>query len=313
MFYIFILLLQLGKYYIGQTTKYNFNLNNTNIYLNDWTFKYKPIKLVDFISNVNEADVDKYTLHYMNIHGLKNVRGGQYYQFNLSNEQINTIESSINCEIQKNTTIYNTNQKNFLEKIKNLPIDDTISKLTQLINKIDNLNKVIELTNIININNINDIKQEIKNIKILHEIQTNTNNLYKIKKVTSTNLRHNNKEITDIELKLSNLKEKYPEIINTHVNTEWTSKINKIIYELKFIKNINSSYDIFENYYYDEEINNYISISSNDLLMNTFQIIKLNIESNIKLNDIYKKYYNREFVIDILEILYRKEINKLIK
>ena len=43
------------------------------------------------------------------------------------------------------------------------------------------------------------------------------------------------------------------------------------------------------------------------------KLIKLNIESNIKLNDIYKKYYNREFVIDILEILYRKEINKLIK
>ena len=50
-----------------------------------------------------------------------------------------------------------------------------------------------------------------------------------------------------------------------------------------------------------------------DLIINALQIIKLNIESTNGLKEIYKKYYSREFIVDILAILYRREIDKLIE
>jgi predicted GIY-YIG superfamily endonuclease len=87
MFYIYILLLESNKYYIGKTKKPKFRIDkhfksNTTA----WTSKYKPIKLVEIIHLEDSFDEDKYTLRYMKQYGISNVRGGSFSQVRMSKE-----------------------------------------------------------------------------------------------------------------------------------------------------------------------------------------------------------------------------------
>ena len=92
MVFIYILLLELNKYYIGKTNypdirlDYHFNLDGS-----EWTKIYKPIKVYEVISNCDSYDEDKYTLKYMEKEGINNVRGGSFSQIELSDEQIKLI------------------------------------------------------------------------------------------------------------------------------------------------------------------------------------------------------------------------------
>ena len=75
MYYIYILLLESNKYYIGKTKKPKFRIDkhfksNTTA----WTNKYKPVKLIEIIPLEDSFDEDKYTLKYMKKYGIKNVR-----------------------------------------------------------------------------------------------------------------------------------------------------------------------------------------------------------------------------------------------
>lgn len=96
MCYIYILELENNKYYIGKT-------NNPQIRINDhfkldgslWTKKYKPIKIIDIISNCDEFDEDKYTIKYMKKYGIDNVRGGSFCQIELDNNNKNILNKMI--------------------------------------------------------------------------------------------------------------------------------------------------------------------------------------------------------------------------
>lgn len=102
MVFIYILKLQQNKFYIGKTNNPNFRLkdhNNGNG--STWTKKYNPIKLVELIPNCDDFDEDKYTLKYMDLVGIDNVRGGSFCRIKLSDENKNTIKNMLNGTTDK--------------------------------------------------------------------------------------------------------------------------------------------------------------------------------------------------------------------
>ena len=79
MVYIYILLLQKNKYYVGKTTHPKFRLReHFDSGGSAWTKKYKPVKILQILPNCDDYDEDKYTKMYMDKHGINNVRGGSY-------------------------------------------------------------------------------------------------------------------------------------------------------------------------------------------------------------------------------------------
>ena len=89
------------KYFIGKTTKSDFKVENLHILykslsdLSDFIVLNKPIKVIEFIPNCTEQDVDKYTLKYMKRYGMRNVRGGSYALHYLTNETKDKIKHLI--------------------------------------------------------------------------------------------------------------------------------------------------------------------------------------------------------------------------
>ena len=77
--HIYTLQLEDGKYYIGRS--YNVPKRLAQHYDGEgsvWTKKYKPIRLYEVFLNKTKFDEDKYTLMYMSIFGVDNVRGGSF-------------------------------------------------------------------------------------------------------------------------------------------------------------------------------------------------------------------------------------------
>lgn len=89
---IYILKLKDNKYYIGKTEdltlslKKHFNSNGI-----EWTKMYKPIELIQTIDNYDSFDEDKYTIKYMKKYGIENVRGGSFFNLELSSYDYYTI------------------------------------------------------------------------------------------------------------------------------------------------------------------------------------------------------------------------------
>lgn len=93
---IYILELTENKYYVGKTKKPSNRLNeHFSGNGSAWTKKYPPVKLIDFVENCNSFDEDKYTLQYMNIYGIENVRGGSYTQINLDEHTLSHIQKQL--------------------------------------------------------------------------------------------------------------------------------------------------------------------------------------------------------------------------
>jgi hypothetical protein len=102
MVYIYILKLKNNKYYIGKTSNPDFRLEEHKSGEGSlWTKKYKPIKVMELIKNCDSYDEDKYTLRYMELMGIDNVRGGSFCQLKLTNENRKTIERMINGSTDK--------------------------------------------------------------------------------------------------------------------------------------------------------------------------------------------------------------------
>ena len=81
MVYVYILKLVKNKFYVGKTTNPLFRLNDHyNGNGASWTKKYKPLTLDKIIPNCDEYDEDKYTIKYMDLYGIQNVRGGTFTQ-----------------------------------------------------------------------------------------------------------------------------------------------------------------------------------------------------------------------------------------
>lgn len=97
MVFIYILQLEEGKYYVGKTSNPEFRIEkHFNLNGSAWTKKYKPLSLLEIIPDCDEYDEDKYTLKYMEKHGINNVRGGTFCQIKLSENNINILHQMIN-------------------------------------------------------------------------------------------------------------------------------------------------------------------------------------------------------------------------
>lgn len=81
---IYVLKLKNGKFYVGKThslsnrLKSHFDGNGCV-----WTRKHPPIELIFKKDDCDNFDEDKYTLKYMSLYGIENVRGGSFCQENL--------------------------------------------------------------------------------------------------------------------------------------------------------------------------------------------------------------------------------------
>ena len=85
MVYIYCLLLEQGKYYIGKTNRPDFRLkDHFKGRGSQWTKLYKPIEVLELIKNCDDYDEDKYVRIYMDRYGIDNVRGGAFSKIKLS-------------------------------------------------------------------------------------------------------------------------------------------------------------------------------------------------------------------------------------
>jgi hypothetical protein len=129
MVYIYVLLLQDNKYYIGKTnTPYKRIQSHFNNDGSVWTKLNKPIDIYQIIPNCDDFDEDKYTLQYMEKYGIENVRGGSYTKVTLNTYDLNHINKILNsnndkciicgefghfaneCKKKTNTSIMNMNK-----------------------------------------------------------------------------------------------------------------------------------------------------------------------------------------------------------
>lgn len=94
---VYILELEESKYYVGKTTNLERRIDEhfSGIKSSEWTKKYKPINVLKVIHDCDRFDEDKFTLKYMSIYGILNVRGGPFVQISLSPETISHIEKRI--------------------------------------------------------------------------------------------------------------------------------------------------------------------------------------------------------------------------
>ena len=97
MIYIYILKLKQGKYYIGKTNKPSIRIGN-HFKMNGsvWTKRYRPVKVEKIIKTEDHFDEDKWTLKYMDMKGVNNVRGGSFCQMKLSSDVESTISRMLN-------------------------------------------------------------------------------------------------------------------------------------------------------------------------------------------------------------------------
>ena len=74
MVFIYILKLELNKFYIGKTNNPDIRLDSHfNSNGSEWTKIYKPMKVYKIIPDCDPYDEDKYTLNYMDKKGIDNV------------------------------------------------------------------------------------------------------------------------------------------------------------------------------------------------------------------------------------------------
>lgn len=90
------------KFYVGKTNNPEFRLEqHFSSNGSQWTKQYKPLSVLEIISNCDDFDEDKYTLKYMNKYGINNVRGGSFCELKLNGDQIKVIKKMINSSTDK--------------------------------------------------------------------------------------------------------------------------------------------------------------------------------------------------------------------
>ena len=289
MVFIYILLLELNKYYIGKTNNPDIRLDSHfNSNGSEWTKIYKPIKVYELISDCDSYDEDKYTLKYMEKEGIDNVRGGSFSQIKLSDEQIKLINQMIkgasdkcfNCGKSDHfiKDCIESKIKEYLKDINNENIQSETIKINSIYEEIIELNMFIKLTDFICIDDLSKIKKESQDTKELNKLQEQSRKMQQDKSEYIKNLE-----------KFNSISNKIQELSIGNNNYSLKSQILRI-YELRLI-NINH-----KNY------------PSKDIVILGLEVIKFNLEKKRRLKLIFEEYYNEDFVKELLSKLYEKEI-----
>ena len=105
--YVYTLKLEENKYYVGRSYNVPRRLNeHYDGKGSEWTKKYNPIKLYEVFEDCTKFDEDKYTVMYMSIFGIENVRGGSFCSIELSGADkyilkkmiCNATDKCVKCE-----------------------------------------------------------------------------------------------------------------------------------------------------------------------------------------------------------------------
>ena len=290
MVFIYILLLELNKYYIGKTNNpdirldYHFNLDGS-----EWTKIYKPIKVYEVISNCDSYDEDKYTLKYMEKEGINNVRGGSFSQIELSEEQIKLISQMIKSATDK---CFNCGEsghfikdcieskiQDYLKNITNENIQNETIKINSIYEEIIELNSLIKLTDFISIDNLAEIKKESQDYIKLQKLNEESRKIHE---------EFQNKKLTH------------------SLFNEKLSLIESQKQKLNYINQGNSWIRRIEGHY--PHINNNHKRLNKDYDILGLELIKYNLEKKRRLKEIFKEYYSEDYVKNLLSKLYEKEI-----
>ena len=95
-YFVYVLQLRNDKYYVGKTTNAVSRITEHIKKLgSEWTRKYKPKKILKIYRNCSSFDEDKYTVMFMAIYGIDNVRGGTFCSINLSHSERLVLEKMI--------------------------------------------------------------------------------------------------------------------------------------------------------------------------------------------------------------------------
>ena len=93
MVYIYCLLLEQNKFYIGKTANPDYRLeDHFKGRGSEWTKLYKPIKVLELLEDCDDYDEDKYVRIYMDQHGIENVRGGSFSTIKLHKTTISQLQ-----------------------------------------------------------------------------------------------------------------------------------------------------------------------------------------------------------------------------
>jgi hypothetical protein len=327
MLYIYILELESNKYYIGKTTNPEFRLDkHFDGSASVWTSKYKPIKLIELISNCDNFDEDKYTLKYMEKYGIDNVRGGSFCQIILNQENLNTINKMIKNSLNKNfSDSENIDYDEYLKKFNNIEeINSEIKILEQEFEYIKNLNNIFKNINdnwknfILDhekqINQINKLRQNIRlkykfilqlgfeNASLIdpNDLKFNQNNIDKIFDDYSffvDNVKNNNLS-TDILKYIKN------DDITANIFTVFYGIIKNSCYDNIQITKSNFS-ELISNKYIDLDIFEKINLYNNKVKVKKLCLFLIQIENEVK--RIYKNHQ-----VENIE-LYEFGVNKKIE
>ena len=280
MVFIYILQLESNKYYIGKTNNPDVRLDSHfNSNGSEWTKLYKPIEVSEIISDCDSYDEDKYTLKQMEKYGIDNVRGGSFCQVELSEEQINLLNQMIKVETDKcficgesGHFMNKCMESKIQEYLKDIN-NENIQSETIRINSI--YEEIIELNRLINLTDFICIDDYFL-------IKKESQDMKKLNKLPSANHNYMIERDNDYRVKIREL--------NYLSRADcWRNKIHKI-YPI-----------IFSNGRTDK-----------DIIILGLELIKFNLEKKRRLKEIYKKYYNEDFVVKLLSRLYDKEIEKII-
>ncbi len=287
MVFIYILLLQSHKYYIGKTTNPTFRINDHfNSNGSEWTKIHTPITIEEIIPDCDPYDEDKYTLKYMETKGIDNVRGGSFSQINLSDEQTTLIEQMIKGSTDKCYSCGASGHfvkecmepklHEYIKLVTNENVEEKTDLVRSIYDEIIEINKIIQRGEFVSMSDLPEIQKQSKEINEEKRLQYEYDNLRKQR----TRNEHGKSQLNITKMKpISDRLHQLKQV--THGIPNWKNSI-PAHYRTHFTSG--SVQDI----------------PHGDIVIFALEIIKSTVKAHQKLRKIYTKYYCEEFVKELL-------------